>query len=170
MNNFKKAYHFCTKEFYEKLKEKQIIKADNRKSTDNNKFAYNYLFEEKNINNGNGMFFLWSDLYNKGYNIKYCSEVEANYVLLELDIPKDIAIDTNYDNWCSFIMDLYEADGDCQLADKIYREQFGIKNGLEGSYNSIYDINLDTKIIQILVPYLDYNWIKSIKYTKNKVA
>lgn len=170
MNNLKKAYHFCTKEFYEKLKEKQIIKADNRKSTDNNKFAYNYLFEEKNINNGNGMFFLWGDLYNKGYNIKYCSEVEANYVLLELDIPKDIAIDTNYDNWCSFIMDLYEADGDCQLADKICREQFGIKNGLEGSYNSIYDINLDTKIIQILVPYLDYNWIKSIKYTKNKVV
>lgn len=48
------------------------------------------------------MFFLWSVLYNKGYNIKYCSEVEANYVLLELDIPKDIAVDTNYDNWCWF--------------------------------------------------------------------
>lgn len=171
MKEFKIGYHFCTKEFYNKLKEKQEIKADDRNCLELNlSSAYKYLFKEKMINNGNGMFFLWGDKKNKGTTIKYCNENEASHILLELRIPADICIDTNYENWCSFIMDLEEADGDYQLADEICREDFGIKDGLEGSYNNIYDISGDKDILQILIPYIKYDWIESLSYVENKVV
>lgn len=172
MGKINKLYHFCTKEFYEKLKKDGEINAGNIKysNQDKNKYAYKYIFEEKSINNGNGMFFLWSDKKNKGYSIDYCDKEEANYILLELEIPSDICIETNYDNWCSFIMDLHEADGDYKLADKICREDYGIKDGLEGSYNAIYDIDDELIILQILVPYIRFNWVTEVEYVKNKIV
>lgn len=171
MKNTNKLYHFCTKEFYEKLKKEGRINAGNIKYSiqDNKKYAYKYIFEEKAINNGNGMFFLWGDKKNKGNEIKYCNKEEANYILLELEVPSDIYIITNYDNWCSFIMDLHEADGDYKLADEICREEYGIKNGLEGAYNAIYDFDDKYDILQILIPYIRFNWVTDVYYVKNKI-
>lgn len=171
MQRTNKLYHFCTKEFFEQLQQENIVIAGDIKQSvpDNNKYAYNYIFKEKNINNGNGMFFLWYDKKNKGSEIKYCKKEDANYILLELEVPTDISIVTNYDNWCSFIMDLYEADGDYKLADEICREDYGIKDGLEGSYKGIYDYDDKYDILQVLVPYMRYNWIIGIDYVENKI-
>lgn len=166
-----KLYHFCTLEFYEKLKEERIVPAGDIALSipDNNKYAYKYIFEEKKINNGKGMFFLWHDKKNKGYEIKYCKKEDAKYILLELEVPRDIVTITNYDNWCSFVMDLYEADGDYELADEICRTDFGIKDGLEGSYNAIYDYDEEQDILQALIPYIDFFWITDKEYVKSKV-
>lgn len=172
MKKTNKLYHFCTKEFYEKLKKEDRIKAGKIKCSnkDNNRYAYKYIFEEKAINNGNGMFFLWGDKKNKGSEIKYCKKENANYVLLELDVPIDISIKTDYDNWCSFIMDLHEANGDYGIADEICREEYGIKDGLEGSYNAIYDFDDKSSIQQILIPYIEFNWITGVDYVENKIV
>lgn len=43
-NNTKKRFYFCTKKFLKELQEKSIIYADNRKTNDNNKYAYDYVF------------------------------------------------------------------------------------------------------------------------------
>lgn len=171
MTKTNKLYHFCTKEFYKKLKRENKINAGNiaYSTPDNNRYAYKYIFEEKSINAGNGMFFLWNDKKNKGNEIKYCSKDNAKYMLLELEVPTEISIVTNYDNWCSFIMDLYEADGDYQLADEICREEYGIKDGLEGSYKSIYEFDYEYDILQVLVPYICFDWIKNIDYVENKI-
>lgn len=67
---------------------------------------------------------------------------------------------------CNFILDLDEADGDLQLAEEICQES-GIKDGLEGSYQLIFEIEDDSNI-QSLVPCLKQNWITAIHYTKNK--
>lgn len=172
MKKTNKSYHFCTKEFYEKLKKDGQINAGNIKysTKDKNEYAYKYVFEEKAINNGNGMFFLWNDKKNKGSDIKYCNKEETNYILLELEVPSNISIITNYDNWCSFIMDLHEADGDYKLADEICREEYGIKDGLEGSYNAIYDFDDKSSIQQILIPYIEFNWITGVDYVENKIV
>ena len=168
-NNTKKRFHFCTKEFLKELQEKSIIYADNRETNDRNKYAYDYIFfKEKKINNGNGMFFIWKDYNCKGNNIKLNDNPsDGEFVLLELNIPSNICIDTDYDNWCSFIMDLDEADGNYDIANEICLE-YGIKDGLEGSYKCIYDID-DNSRIQTLIPYFDINWISNIKYTNIKV-
>lgn len=167
--NTKKRFHFCRKEFLKELQEKSIIYADKRETKDNNKYAYDYtFFKEKKINNGNGMFFLWENYKCKGNKVElYDTDNSGEYALLELDIPSELCTDTDYDNWCSFIMDLYEADGDYKIANEICIDA-GVTNGLEGSYECIYDIDENSRI-QTLVPYLDINWISDIKYTNTKV-
>lgn len=161
-----KCYHFCTKKFFNELNSKKIIFPDNRESLNTNKYAYDYLFKYKNINNGNGMFFAWQNPSYKGYPIQYCDEDKANYVLLEMNVPINFCIKTNYENWCSFICDLDEANGDLNLADEICKEDYGIKDGLEGSFNSIFNIsNIDQ--IQTLLFHINIDWIKSYKFTKN---
>ena len=114
------------------------------------------------------MFFLWENPTKKGKTIEFVDKSLANFVLLELEIPNNIGIDTDYDNWCSFIMDLYESDGDYKVADEICRE-IGIENGLDGSYQAIFKTD-DYSNIQTLVPYLKSDWIVSIQYTKNKIV
>lgn len=113
------------------------------------------------------MFFLWENPEKKGIPIQLVDESKASFSLLELEIPDEIGMDTDYDNWCSFIMDLHEADGDLQVADEICQE-FGIENGLEGSYQAIFLTN-ESSNIQTLVPYLKSEWITSIQYTENKI-
>lgn len=55
-----KRFHFCKKEFYERLIREKEIYADDRESTDNNRYAYKYIFSSPHkLNNGNGMFFAW---------------------------------------------------------------------------------------------------------------
>lgn len=163
-----KRYHFCSKEFLKALQTQQTIEAGPHVSKDHNKYAYDFLFLKKQLNNGNGMFFLWEDPEKKGIPIQFVEEVQAEFVLLELNIPKGVGIETDYDNWCSFIMDLHEADGDLQVADEICRE-FGIEDGLQGSYQAIFATD-DSSIIQTLIPYLKWDWITAIHYTLNKVV
>lgn len=164
-----KRFHFCKKDFYEKLMSEGVIHADDRVSTDNNKYAYKYAFSTPHrLNNGNGMFFTWKNPLDLGYEIKYSEESNADYVLLEIDIPKELTIDTDYQNWCSFILDLYDADGDVKLANE-YCIEDGIVGGIEGSYNAIFDID-NTSAIQTLIPYIKSKWIKSVKYTKNIIV
>ena len=169
LKNIKKRFHFCTKEFLEELKNKSIIYADDRNPKGSTNFAYDYIFfKEKKINNGNGMFFLWEDYKCKGNKINISNNPnDGEFALLELNIPSKLCIDTDYDNWCSFIMDLDEADGDYNLADEICIE-YGVEGGLKGSYQSIYNIDDNTRV-QTLVPYINFDWIEDIKYTNLKV-
>lgn len=160
-----KRFHFCSKDFLKDLQTKGWIEAGEPHKSGHLAYAYDYLFKTKQINGGNGMFFLWEHPDKKGV-IHWCDEAEASFVLLELSLPKDIVIDTDYDSWCNFILDLDEADGDLQLAEEICQES-GIKDGLEGSYQLIFEIEDDSNI-QSLVPCLKQNWITAIHYTKNK--
>lgn len=163
-------YYFCTPSFLNQLKEQEKIEATpyTLNEEDHHVYAYDYLFHHKQINKGNGMFFLWQDPTKKGYSIEVTDESNALFVLLELEIPKEIIVETDYDNWCSFIMDLHEADGDLTLADEICRDEFGIEDGLEGSYRAIFDINENSNI-QTLIPYLKWEWVRNIQFTQNKI-
>lgn len=155
-----KCYHYCTNEFFHELMDKQIIYANDVINTENASYVKNYVFKEKKLNKGNGMFFTWTHPDYKG-PIKY--DEKGKYSLVELEVPENIAIKTNYENWCSFQVDLDEANGNLELADKICREDYGIKDGLLGSYNAIFDLS-DTKMeIQVLLPYIDLKWVKSTK-------
>lgn len=165
---FTKAYHFCDKEFFYKLRDELKIEADDRITDEIRYFAYDYLYNTVKINNGNGMFFLWENPEARGYEIKYCDESKAESVLIEFEIPSELCVITDYYNWSSFIMDLHEANGDYEIADKICREEFGIKGGLKGSFNNIYHID-EHSIIQILAPYFKYEWVKNFKFVEHKI-
>lgn len=110
------------------------------------------------------MFFCWSHPNYKG-DIEF--DDNGEYLLLELEVDSDICLKTNYENWCSFAMDLYDADGDLNLADK-YCKEMGIKGGIKGSYNAIFDTSDNEDEIQILIPFISTSFIKSIKRCKNK--
>lgn len=163
-----RCYHFCTNDFVEELLSKKIIYADNNlrlKEDEPASYIKKYAFETMRLNNGNGMFFAWSNPFYKG-NINFSKE--GNYSLLELDLGDDkVEIKTNYENWCSFGTDIYEANGDLKEADKICRE-YGILNGLKGSYQAIFDTDDESDEIQVLLPYIKSEWIIDIKRCSNK--
>lgn len=166
-----KCYHYCTKEFLQELIDKRVIypkQAVNYTDVSNKiaeDYVKEYVFENKKINKGNGMFFCWSHPDYKG-DIEYNDN--GDYILLELYVPWQEAIKTNYENWCSLGMDLYEANGDYQLADKICREQYDIKDGLEGSYQAIFDTSDERDEIQYLLPYINSKWILQWYIVSNK--
>lgn len=162
--SFVRCYHFCNEDFYNNLiVQKEIIANDNInipefKHKHGEHYVKEFVFINKRLNNGNGMFFAWSNPDYKG-EIEFDSE--GKYYLLELNVPEDICIKTHYENWCSLGMDLYDVDGDIEKADTLCRELFGIKNGLEGSYEAIFEINEQDEI-QILMPYIKKDWINSV--------
>lgn len=165
-----KAYHFCTKEFYKELIMNGIIYANDKiyyrdeLHKIGEDYVKEYVFKVKKLNNGNGMFFAWSNPEYKG-KIKYNDN--GDYILLELNIPDGIGIKTHYENWCSLGMDIYDANGDYTLADKYCREEFGIKDGLEGSYNAIFELEKYAET-QILLPYIDSKWIRDISIVEKR--
>lgn len=162
-----KVFHFCTREFYEELLEKKEIIADDRDYDLDIPAGYikNYAFNIMKINNGCGMFFTWTHPDYKG-PVKY--DPHGDYALLELDVNEDLAIKTNYENWCSCALDIFDCNGDLKEADLYCREEFGIKNGLKGSYEAIFDISNSSDEIQVLLPLLKSEWIISCRYCKNK--
>lgn len=167
------CYHYCSYDFFEELKSKRVIYADDRShkfdkmGNSNNiepiSYAKEYLFREKKINNGNGMFFAWTNPDYKG-NIVYLDK--PGFVLLKLEVPTDSIIKTDYENWCSFGLDIYDADGDLHLAD-VYCRNSGIPEGLEGSYKSIFNIK-DPSEVQILLNKLSLDWVVDFKYVERK--
>lgn len=164
-----KCYHFCSRSFLDKLLEENIIYADEDLRLDKEEpvsYVKEYVFKTKKINNGKGMFFAWSNPFYKG-NIDFNEKGE--YILLELNVsPENICIKTHYENWCSLGVDIWEANGDLELADKYCRESYNIKGGLNESYNSIYEIN-DFDEIQILLPFIKKQWIISKRKCNKKI-
>lgn len=158
-----KCYHYCENSFYEELLQKEIIEANDEVIIPDEKLAEHYVkeyaFKVKKMNNGNGMFFAWSNPAYKG-NIEFCDN--GKYSLLELEVEEDMVVKTNYENWCSFGMDLYDNDGDINEADEYCRE-IGIVDGINGSYNAIFDCSDQHSEIQILLPYIKKDWIQSVK-------
>ena len=158
-----KCYHYRTGEFYKTLLKEQCIIANNQISLDvkTEKFPEDYVkeyvFIKKNINGGNGMFFTWS---NPEYKGKIVHDDSEQFFLLELEVEEDICIKTHYENWCSLGVDLFQNDGDINETDE-YCKEIGIADGLDGSYNCIYDISDTSDEIQILLPYINAEWIKS---------
>lgn len=165
-----KCYHFCDKNFYNSLLKDKLIHANNIINYTKNPFKIGedyvkeFVFKNKKINNGNGMFFAWSNPNYKG-EITYTDK--SNFILLELDVPEEICIKTNYENWCSLGMDIFEANGDLELANKICKEEIGIKNGLEGSYDAIFYIDENSEI-QILLPSINIEWVISASFVSKK--
>ena len=159
-----KCYHFCSNEFLSQLLECGVVDANKKLNLIKGEpasYVKDYAFNVKKINNGNGMFFSWSNPSYKG-DIKFDENV--SFSLIELEIEDDsIAIKTNYENWCNLGVDIEEANGDLELADKYCREDYHIVDGLQGSYNSIFDISDDQMEIQVLLPFLKKEWIKSIR-------
>lgn len=102
-----KCYHFCSNEFYDELINKGEIVADNRVNNRNDatRYGYDYIFNKMKINNGNGMFFSWVKYDYTGWTVNITEE-ENDYKLLELEA--DDYILTDYNNWCSFCLDLEE--------------------------------------------------------------
>lgn len=169
-NSFKQerlVYHFAHVDFYNELKEKVSISCnDSLKNIGAlTPFAYEYAFKYKKLNKGNCMFFTWANTTEKWFHPEFV-EI-GDYVLLEMSIPNELLIETDYDNWCSFITDLDFADGDLEVAGEIYREQGG-KGGIEESYNDIFNLTGSIRR-QCLVPRLEFNWIKSVRYVKSKI-
>lgn len=165
-----KCYHFCSNEFLkELLKRKEILatpyKMPNTEFILPEHYVKEFVFNIKKINAGTGMFFAWSNPSYKG-NVMY--DDNGKYSLIEFEVDEDICLKTNYENWCSLGTDLFDVNGDLQLADKYCREEFGIVNGLEGSYEAIYDISDRNMEVQILLPYLKADWIKSLKRVAKK--
>jgi hypothetical protein len=156
---------YCTKEFYNELSEKEVIIADNRVNMrdDSTKYGYDYLFNKMNINNGNGMFFAWTNYDYKG-NINF-KEEETDFKLLKLDV--DEYIKTDYENWCSFCMDLDDCDGNLEEADAYCKEELGIEDGIVGSYNAIFDID-DNNEVQLLLPKVSASDIISVRNVNRK--
>lgn len=161
-----KCYHFCDVSFLEKLKEDNIVTANNIMTDCSSlKDGYKYLFIDKKINKGNGMFFTWKNPQYKGYEIK--ENPEGKYALLELDVPKDIAVITDYENWCSFCLDLDEADGDLKVADENCKRLYD-GFSLRKSYESIFYIESDDRI-QVLLPYIKKEWIQKSTIVEKKI-
>lgn len=102
-----KCYHFCSNEFYNELIVKGEIVADDRINNRNDatRYGYDYIFNKMKINNGNGMFFSWVKYDYTGWTVNITEE-ENEYKLLELEV--DDYILTDYNNWCSFCLDLEE--------------------------------------------------------------
>ena len=163
-----RVFHFCTKEFYEDLLEKKEIIADDRDFDLNEPAWYvkQYVFKTMKINNGNGMFFTWSNPEYKG-TIEYDSN--GDYTLLELEVDETLAIKTHYENWCSCGMDIYECNGDLKETDSYCRDELGMKDGLKQSYEAIFDTLNYLDEIQVLLPLLKSEWIISAKTCKNKL-
>ena len=159
-----KCFHFCTGDFLTELQNKGVVVANDTinllEPKDAASYAKEYAFITKQLNNGNGMFFAWSNPEYKGV-VKVCSG--GKYRLLELEVPKDECILTNYQNWCSFGTDLFDVDGDLDAADILCREEFGIVDGLQGSYDAIFDISDELDERQVLLYRLNSEWIKSIR-------
>ena len=82
-----RVFHFCTKEFYNDLQERKEIIADDRDFDISEPAGYvkNYVFKVMKLNNGNGMFFTWSNPEYKG-TIEYNSN--RDYMLLELEVDE----------------------------------------------------------------------------------
>lgn len=166
-----KCYHFCKKKFYDELLRKKIIIANKYISQNDlteklpEHYVKDYVFINKNINNGMGMFFAWSNHQYKG---KTLFDDNGEYYLLEILTDEKNCIKTHYENWCSFGMDLYENNGDLHETDIYCKEEFGIIDGLNGSYNAIYDISNTNDEIQILLPYINLDDVKSAKRCLNK--
>ena len=162
-----KCYHFCTIDFYKLLLEKNKIIANENINYHDPKipedFVKEYVFREKRLNNGKGMFFCWSNPHYKG-NIDFNDN--GKYCLLELEIDEYLCIKTHYENWCSLAMDLYENDNNLIETDK-YCKSIGMVNGLLDSYNSIFNIR-ELEEVQILIPYIESGWIKNMVRTNNK--
>lgn len=159
-----KRYHFCSKEFLRDLQTQEVIEAGIPDKSGSLRYGYDYVFQTKQLNGGNGMFFLWETLERKG-TVDYCEEEDASFVLLELAIPRQEALDTNYDEWCNLCSVLDEADGDLILADDYCHDY--INGGLDQAYELLFDLG-DDCLIQTLVPRLNQAWITAIHYTKNK--
>ena len=164
-----RVFHFCTKEFYNVLQERKEIIADDRDFDISEPAGYvkNYVFKVMKLNNGNGMFFTWSNPEYKG-TIEYNSN--GDYVLLELEVDENIAIKTHYQNWCSCGMDIYDCDGDLEETDLYCRNELGMKDGLKQSYEAIFDTSDCSDEIQILLPYIKSEWIVSAKACKHKLV
>ena len=163
------CYHYCKNEFVQELVEKGEIQANkyikpNVEMLLPEDYVKDYVFNKRNINAGHGMFFAWS---NPAYKGKIQYDEHGEYSLIKFEIDDKICVKTNYENWGSLGVDIYEADGDLELAD-VYCKEYGFINGLQGSYESIYDIYDTSMEIQILLPYLKAEWIKSIKKVKQR--
>lgn len=163
-----KCYHYCDNDFYENLMKEEIVYANDKISIENEKsgacYVKEYVFKVKKINNGNGMFFAWSNPEYKG-PIELSSN--GKYILLELEVEETAIIRTDYENWCSFGMDLYDSDGDIKIADE-YCKEIGIINGIKGSYEAIFDCSDEHSEVQILLPYIKQSWIKSMRRCAKK--
>lgn len=164
-----KCYHFCSSDFYKKLLKENIIYADSDlRLNDGEPASYvkKYAFITEQLNKGRGMFFAWSNPCYKG-EIEF--DNNGSYILLELSMKnEDIAILTNYENWCSLGVDIHLCDGDLKLADEYCREEYHMKNGLKDSYNAIFDVSNSLDEIQVLLPFIKKNWIKSARRCGNK--
>lgn len=165
-----KCYHFCNKEFVDKLQtDKEVVANNNlnlpvRDEFIGEHYVKDYVFNRKKINDGKGMFFAWS---NPSYKGEVIFSDDGPWYLLELEVDDELVIKTHYENWCSFGMDLEDNDGDLEEAD-IFCREMGIKDGLEGSYNAIFCTDNLEDEIQILLPKINVGWIKSIRGCKKK--
>ena len=84
-----RVFHFCTKEFYNDLQERKEIIADDRDFDISEPAGYvkNYVFKVMKLNNGNGMFFTWS-------NPEYKGTIEYNKALGTLSTGMDEIFDS----------------------------------------------------------------------------
>ena len=147
-----KCYHFCSNEFYNDLINKGMIIADNRinNKADSTKYGYDYVFNKMKINDGNGMFFSWVNYKYTGWGRDMIITKEENkYKLLELEV--DDYILTDYNNWCSFCLDLEEK----------------VPNA-EDMYSTIYNLD-DEEAIQVLLRKISVNDIVNVYNVDRKI-
>ena len=169
-----KLYHFCCQEFLERLIDTGEVKPVNQLYQGNRRRAYDILFQR--LNNGNDMFFAWGALENKGDKIEYIEKdkvTDSTYVLLELDVPEDEFISTNYYNWCDLIWILEHGETP-QGAGEIAQEEFGTPGktpveAFETIYSCVFNLEDGYHYEQMLLKTIKKEWITGIKYVANKI-
>lgn len=169
-----KCIHFCDKLFFESLMKSGVIYADSRGVNPSKEqckrspylHAYKYVFGEKRLNEGNGMFFFW-DFFDKNIEGHGCSK--GDYVKLVLEIPSEEVVKTNYEDWRSFSVDLWEHDGDINSLLDFYDNEPWCSNGIDQAYENIFK-DLEGERLQYLSKKIDASWIICAGKSNKKVV
>jgi len=156
------CYHFCSKDFLEELKEKNIVIPDKLHfdETSNRNGAYDYLFNKLNVSS---LFFAWGSESNKDEDIIY--DKSGDFILLTFDAPDEECIVTDYYNWCDVIFCL-DNNNSLETAEEIAQDE--MKCSFDVVYNSMFG-NDRKWISQVLLKSMNYKWVRCIETVSKKI-
>ena len=73
-----------------------------------------------------------------------------NYLILELEVPDNIPLLTNFYDW----------------SDLLFDEEEGFSGDRKTLWNNILDVNEQSVEIQVILPYLRKSWVKNVNKLK----